>query len=327
MRKQGEYICDKRLKFKKSLQRKFIRKIKEQSGLTWISLANKLNLSEHTLRVDWQKEKTTIPYKIVKKLLRNYPFEKFEKIKSNWVEEILSKHWGQKLAGGKNKKEINTPIKSRELAEIFGAILGDGYLGKKELVITGNVFEKKHHKYLNNIIKKLFGITCKLYISYTNKNTIILKVYSTELVNYLKNDGLVLGNKIKNKAILPKWIFNRKDFIYGALRGLFDTDGGIYKKQKNYKRAIIEFQTHSPHIRKDIRNLLLKGGFSASKSSGDIRIQNQNEINKFFRLVGSSNPKNIVRYIHFIKEGHIPLKENLNKEIINYKGKLPFLQL
>ena len=61
-----------------------------------------------------------------------------------------------------------------------------------------------------------------------------------------------------------------------------------------------------------------------SRRNYNIRIQNQKEVQKFFKLIGSSNPKNIVRYKHFIKKGYIPLKENLNKEIINFKGKIPF---
>lgn len=99
MRKRGEYIIDRRLKFNKGLQKLFIRKIKEKSGLTWKSLANKINISEYTLRVDWQKERSTIPYKIALMILKKYPFEKWEKIKFEWIEEILSENWGQKLAG------------------------------------------------------------------------------------------------------------------------------------------------------------------------------------------------------------------------------------
>ena len=55
-----------------------------------------------------------------------------------------------------------------------------------------------------------------------------------------------------------------------------------------------------------------------------MRVQNQKEIKRFFELIGSSNPKNIVRYEHFIKYGYIPLKEELKNQIINFKGNLPF---
>lgn len=324
MRKRGSYITDKRLKFKRGLQKEFIREIKEKSGLTWKDLADKLNISEYTLRVDWQKERSTIPYVITKIILKEYPFESFENIKANWVEEILEKNWGQKLGGNKNSKKITIPKRSNEVAELLGVILGDGHLRKNELTITGHIYERFHHYYISKIIEKLFGLDSKIFQSYTNKNTTILRTYSTHLINYLKNNKMVTGNKIVNKASLPKWVFNKKEFIYGTLRGLFDTDGGVYHKQKNYKRIIIEFQTHSPYIREDIIMLLKKGGFTFSKSVHNIRIQNQKEVHKFFNLVGSSNPKNIIRYKHFIRKGYIPLKENLNTSIINFKESVPF---
>jgi len=323
MRRQGAYIVDRRLKFKKGLQRRFLEEIKNKSGLTWKDLANKINLSEHTLKVDWLKERTTIPNRIAELLIKDYLSSKKEQIFSNWIEKILPERWGQILSGDINKKKIKNPKKSEELSELFGVILGDGHLERKTLTITGNIYEKSHHNYIKENIRTLFGINS---VTLYNKRShvCILKVHSTELIKYLIQDGLVLGNKIKNKAELPSWIFEQNGFIAGALRGLFDTDGGIYSKQKNYKRAIIKFQTHSPNIRKNIFEMLKKIGLTASKSSVNVRIQNQNEINRFFKLVGSSNPKNIIRYKHFIKSGEIPLKEKLIKEVTNLKIEKPF---
>lgn len=324
MRKQGIRIKDKRLKFKRGLQKQFIGKLKNRSKMNWRNLANLLDVSRHTLRVDWYEEKSTMPYQIVKKILKRYPFESFEGIKINRIEKVLGENWGQKLVGSRNLKKIKIPKKDEKLAEILGIILGDGHLEKKELTITGNIQEKIHYNYINKLIKDLFNLDCKIFQSKSNPNSIILDAYSTELIKHLISNGMVLGNKIKNKASLPKWIFKKREFIYGALRGLFDTDGGIYHKQKKYKRAVIEFQTKSPYIRENIFLLLKKGGFIPSKSTGNIRIQNQEEIHKFFKLVGSSNPKNIIRYNHFIKERHIPLKEHLVRETKNFKGRVPF---
>lgn len=323
MRKQGYRIKDTRLKFKKGLQEEFIKRIKQRSGLSWKILASEFNICDHTLRIEWRKEKSTLPKKIAMKLIEKYPFERWEKVQSEWIEKILHKNWGQKLGGEKNKKTINLPKESEDLAEILGIILGDGHLEKRTLTITGNYYEKQHHEYTSKKIKSLFGLNSKT-ILIKEKNTTILKIYSIELIKYLKNNGLVLGNKIKNKASFPKWVFEKKEFIYGALRGLFDTDGGIFNKQKNYNRAIIEIQTHSPYIRKNVFSLFKKSDFRPSKSTTNIRIQHQKEIHRFFKLIGSSNPKNIIRYNYFIKEGYIPLKEKLNKEVINFKGNIPF---
>ena len=174
----------------------------------------------------------------------------------------------------------------------------------------------------------MFGLESRVYVSTTNKNVISLNVYSIQLAKFFTKNGLVYGNKIKNKASFPKWIFTNNKYIFAALRGLLDTDGGVYLKQKNYNRIFLEFQTHSEIISKGVMSLLSKSGFSPSKSTSkgafNVRVQNQNEVHTFFRKIGSSNPKNIVRYNEFLSKATIPLKEELTDKIVTYSGKIPF---
>ncbi len=318
MRKIGESIIDKRIRFKPELQKKFIEEIKKRSGLTWDQLAKKLDVCIHTIMFDWRSEKSTIPYKIAKRLIKEYPFKNWKEIEKKWVKEILPEDWRQRFVGEKIKKTIKIPEKNEDIAEILGIVLGDGHLERKTLTITGNCDEIEHYNYIKNKIKRTFGLDSSI-LKLKNQNAIQLKIYSVELIKFLIANSFVIGDKIKNKESLPRWIFEREEFIHGALRGLFDTDGGIYQKQKKYKRAIIEFQTDSPCIRRDIFEMLKKIDFTSSKSSGNIRIQNQDEIKRFFSVIGSANPKNIVRYKYFIKTGEIPLKEKLKNEIIGLK--------
>jgi len=325
MRKQHDRIIEPRAKFKKGLQEKFILTIKQQSGLTWAALAEKLNVCEHTIRHDWRTEKATIPLSYAKKLFEVSPFEKWATIEKEWITEILPANWGQIKAGGKNKKLIKIPEKSEELAELFGVILGDGHLDRKCLTITGNFFEQEHYNYLQKMIICLFGLDSRIF-KLKNVNTIQLRVNSTELISFLLENSFVLGDKIKNKESLPRWIFEKNEYICGALRGLLDTDGGIYQKQKGYKRAIVEFQTESPQIRANIYELIRKIGFSPSKSDVNVRIQDQCEVRRFLSLVGCANPKNIMRCKYFIKTGEIPLKEQIWKEITGLKVEKPFKQ-
>jgi len=96
MRKIGEVIIDKRVKFKRGFQKLFLIKIKEKSGLTWKQLAESLNLCEHTISYDWKSEKSTIPFSIAKNILKRYPFTNWKYIEKNWIEKILIENWGQK---------------------------------------------------------------------------------------------------------------------------------------------------------------------------------------------------------------------------------------
>ena len=325
MRKQGQCIIDRRLLFKRGLQRKFIETIKEGSNKLWVELAKELGIHVHTLRVDWCTEKMTLPYKKAKNLLSLYPFKSWDYILKNYVKKILEPKWGQILSGSKSLKDINYPKQSELFAEFLGIALGDGHLDKKEFTLAGYLYEKEHMDYAEKLIKNLFNLDSKRFIGSFNKNSTYLDVYSKRLVDFLLKHSMVIGNKIDKGAKLPKWVFKDKRFIIGAIRGLIDTDGGVYEKQKGYKRAIIEFQTHSRYINKDTIKLIKSLGFKPSKSTNsknntyNTRIQNQEEVNKFFEIVGSNNLKNVIRYYEFKKHGRVPNQKETIALIGEYK--------
>ena len=323
MRKQHERIIEPRAKFKNGLQTRFILIIKQKSGLTWNALAENLKVSEYTIRHDWRTEQSTIPLNYAKKIFEIHPFEQWATIEKELITEILPQNWGQIKAGGKYKKIIKIPEKSEELAELFGIILGDGHLDSHTLTITGHQYEKEHHRYISRMINKLFDLNTCVYESKRCKAT-HLKTNSVELIKFLQANSFIVGDKIKNKEELPRWIFEKNEYVFGALRGLLDTDGGIYQKQKGYKRAIIELQTESPQIRANMFELCRKAGFNPSKSDVNVRIQDQKEVRKFLFLVGCANPKNIMRCKYFIKTGEIPLKEQIWREIVGLQVEKPF---
>ena len=56
-----------------------------------------------------------------------------------------------------------------------------------------------------------------------------LEAHSLKLINFLEDKGFKPGNKIKNKLRIPSWIKNNRKFLKACLRGLYDTDGSVYK--------------------------------------------------------------------------------------------------
>lgn len=324
MRKRGQYIIDVRLKFKKGFQKKFIVSIKEKSGKSWVWLANKIGISDHTLSSDWCNEKITLPKNKAKELFNLGKFGSWDNILKNWIIKELPPKWGQIKSGSIILKPLIKPLNSEKLAEFIGIMIGDGHISKKGIRITGNIFEIKHHEYVCELIKDLFGLDARVFTSRTQRSVCLTNLYSKNLVLFLEDMGLAVGNKINNKTRIPKWIYSNKNFMYGALRGLFDTDGGIYSKQKNYERAFIEFQNSCPTTMNDIIELIKKAEFTPSKSSINVRIQNRDEVKKFFQLVGSANPKNIVRYEEFLKSGIVPKYGEVAKLIPSLDIDLPY---
>src|SRR3989338_7028915 len=68
MRKQGDYIKEPRLKFRKGMQTRFIKLIKESSNKTWPEIAEKIGVHRLTICSDWYSERTTIPKRLVYEL-------------------------------------------------------------------------------------------------------------------------------------------------------------------------------------------------------------------------------------------------------------------
>ena len=72
--------------------------------------------------------------------------------------------------------------------------------------------------------------------------------------------------------------------------------------------------------------MLNKLGFKSSKGNQglNIRIQNQEEVHKFFKIVGSSNLKNIIRYKEFLKSGCVPKRKETIELMEGFNEKIPF---
>ena len=282
MRQQGRYIIDKRLVFKRGFQKSFLEEIKKFSNKTWQELANELGVSYFTLNWDWHNENSTLPKRVARKLIIKYPFSTWNCIYNGWVKYEQEPKWGQVKAGSLREKKAITPKNSTKFAEFLGAALGDGHLDHKEFTFSGHAAEIKYLEYVRNLIRTLFHLDSKIFFP-KNKNALFMDTYSKALVNILLRNGLKIGNKITKKAEFPRWIFKNKHYASAALRGLFDTDGGIYQKQKSYRRAIIELQTNSPTIHKNILKLFTILDFTPSKGNNregsfNLRIQKQEEV-------------------------------------------------
>lgn len=82
-----------------------------------------------------------------------------------------------------------------------------------------------------------------------------VSISGMNLVEYLKQKGLCIGNKVHLQVGVPDWILSKQDYIKGCIRGLIDTDGSFilhkYKiKEKMYTYPKISFSNNQSHILK-----------------------------------------------------------------------------
>ena len=108
------------------------------------------------------------------------------------------------------KRKVKIPNKdSDQLAEFFGILTGDGYIGKYRnnhvIEIAGNKLKDKD--YLENHVSKLmyslFNLKPNIYFR-KEQNTMYAKIQSKFILEYLISKGFKMG--VKGRINIPDWI-------------------------------------------------------------------------------------------------------------------------
>ena len=305
-------------------------------GYSIDQLANILSINSRTLR-DWRKGKFTIPQDSIDVLIRLAVIDKnsleIETLPTWWHNKAAGGVGGRmyisrygtpgtkqsRISGGVasyNKRKgvendifarnhVIEPTESYELAEFMGLMIGDGSVGPYQISVTlDNTTDVEYADYVVALTHSLFGI-----IPQTRRriksNCIVIEVSSINLVTFLVSKGLPLGNKLRNGLCIPEWIKKNKSYSKACLRGLFDTDGSVFQevhsvKAKKYSYCRMSFVSASPVLLGDI-HLVLNCLDIASKIRGNraVSVERFTEIQKYFMIVGSSNPKHKRRFISF----------------------------
>lgn len=197
---------------------------------------------------------------------------------------------------------------NKDLAEIIGIILGDGYIYSKngacEVVISSHseddiVFLRS---FVEPLVKNIFDVNPKYYFAKESKN-VKLRIQSKKVVESLISVGLKPGNKLRNNISIPKWIFKNKIYLSACIRGLFDTDGSVFPKSAVRTLSQIEISCEIPALRESFRRGLLLLGFKPSNWSTGSNTPNcglyaRDQVFKYFREVGFNNPKHRKRFIN-----------------------------
>lgn len=70
---------------------------------------------------------------------------------------------------------------------------------------------------------------------------------------FLSSIGLISGDKIKNKVTIPTWIRADNNLLIPCIRGLFDTDGTVFRASKTSNRWVIGFKNNNRILLEDVR--------------------------------------------------------------------------
>lgn len=336
----AEMFKSKRVKFPKGKQKMFIHRAMKTLKLSNNGMAELLNVSVRTLN-DWKREKFLISLKAVKLLSRKSGIKLAKNIK------ILNPFWytkkGAKIGGinmykkygwvggdpenrkrkwqewweqkGRFKKHliinktlpIKKPMRSEELAEFTGIVMGDGGISKYQLTITLNFKnDKEYIKFVIKLIEKLFGVKPSVYREEKNSvdNVVVSRV---KLIKFCTEKlGLKVGNKVKQQVDIPQWIKINKKFQIACVRGLIDTDGSVFThryrvndKLYNYKK--LAFTSRSRPLVISVYDTLRSVGLNPrlAQQGRDVRLDSIEDMKKYFNIINSHNPKHLKRYKNY----------------------------
>ncbi|MEI8337714.1 MAG: LAGLIDADG family homing endonuclease [bacterium] len=195
------------------------------------------------------------------------------------------------------QKDILFPKFNKQLAEFVGIMLGDGGITPYCITISLNKNEIGYADFVQKLIKKLFGVSSKIYFMKTSEEQNIV-VQRKKMVDFLGMIGIPKGNKIEHGVYVPDWIMNNIKFQKACIRGLIDTDGCIfihkYKSNgKIYRYQKIDFTSSSRPLLDSAYKILINLGFSVRicKNGKALRIESQKDVVKYLKIIGTNNPR------------------------------------
>jgi len=178
-------------------------------------------------------------------------------------------------------------------AEIFGILLGDGSVTEYFVKIHLNI--KADAGYSKNILRLVPiafpGIAATIY-KRESRGAEEIMISSKNVCDYLR----YLGFNPKNRTV-PQWIWESDVYTKAAIRGLFDTEGsiGIKRYSGKFETRIykqLTFTNRSIPLLQFVQNSLTMFGFKPTKTlNQNTYISNKDDIDRYFKIIGTSNPK------------------------------------
>ncbi len=198
-------------------------------------------------------------------------------------------------------RPIPFPRESALLAELLGIIAGDGHIDVYQTsVSTNSETDLEHAHHIKALFERLFPIRASLSFRSSCKACVVV-VNSKNVGEILVKKGMVRGHKIKGGVCMPSWVLARKKYRLAFTRGVFDTDGCVYVdrhiiKARLYENIGIAFTNRSLPLLLDFKDTLESLGFHPTqKTKYTVFLRREAEIQSYFKVVGSSNPKHTRR--------------------------------
>lgn len=315
--------------FEKGQLDQYLSLCKAKTGMSLPQLAKIISVERHTLN-DWRREK------LLPNLEKLQELSKYSQIPLPTIIQTKSNSWGSskagiakhqiygctlsttdRIKGGHNSqvnrhnnpdyyRKLGCPIPrdfifpnhhNHHLAEFIGILLGDGGIQKLHLSITLNtVADSDYIKYVGKLINELFQYFPTISSRYPVKATVLL-ISGVNFISELLKLGMKVGDKVKQQVDVPIWIKNDINLSSWCLRGMMDTDGGVFRNTytvngKSYSCLKICFSNLSQPLRHFAYKVLSSHNLSPSYvGNNQVWIASEKNVYKYMEIIGSSNKR------------------------------------
>ncbi len=219
------------------------------------------------------------------------------------------------------KVKISIPnLISEKLAEETGWHIGDGSMnfyrnqGKLKGIyqLGGHVIDDKPHyiSRIKPIFKEIYNLDISLR-EMPSTRVFGFQIWDDNLVKFKQKLGLPLGKKWD--VSIPEIFLKEENLKIAVVRGIFDTDGGIYLEKKNNKLyPRMEIRTISFKLANQLLNIFKELGLRATKYSElfnkefnrqkthVISIRGEAMFHQFMEEIEPKNRKHMDKYAHFL---------------------------
>ncbi len=266
---------------------------------SWKDLAESIGVDAGSMQ-EWKEERQPLPEIAYQRL-------KWDRSYDAYIQEVL------RAAG--TQRHLRMPEKSAELAEFMGAIMGDGNISRirgKPKVVCYEVRIAGHgeldydylKRHLGGIASRLFGLAGKMRFHHSkDHNCVYLTFSSKDLVEFLEQMGAPVGNKMEQFLEIPDWVIAEDAFLRAYIRGLFDTDGSVFRmSNKDPQLLRIGLTSYNHSLIYDVRAALRNLGFHPSKPTNHERriyLSRKADVRKYLKEIGFANDKHKRRLAQF----------------------------
>lgn len=311
-----------------NIRKKLFYLVKNSLNKSWKEIGKELDLPKYTFE-RYRSGSSLIPEKVFLYFLN--VLNKSKKMEILKFTKEFPDNYGQVKGGitaykinfekfreGRKKAAISNKIRmkktftfdielSPEICELIGAFIGDGFFNcyrNKLYQIEFSGDSRYDLDYYNNriipIIKEIIpDINPRIYKREANSVRIVF--YSKKLFCFLRDYFSFTPGRKTHVVKIPEKILNNIKFIYPTIRGIFDTDGGVFfDKRSRYKKPYprIIFQTVSKNLHGQIVKYLTKdfkiySFFGEKRKVYGIEIYGHNQLKKWMSLIGFSNRRHL----------------------------------